>query len=230
MEGLEVKRKMACLVFLAVLTLAVGFLCAEAWGATPRNKDYDNTVKKFVSVVNGKLDAKEALGPFLALDEAKLSVYEQAHRAFFIGDLYFRLGDYEKCKEWTLKAIDDKELYEVPVFSKRRKKVYVHGFTAAAVLANAAAAFGHPEDIDMLESKIPSQDLKVRVFLRYCWSDSPQNSLRTILRFYKALACKNAGKLDEMREILELSSFKQGEIWVGTKLMPIAEAATAFLK
>jgi hypothetical protein len=71
-----------------------------------------------------------------------------------------------------------------------RKKI-VHGLTAAAVLANAAAAFGRPEDIDMLESKIPSQDLKTRVFLRYCWSKSPQNFLRTILRFYKALACKN---------------------------------------
>jgi tetratricopeptide (TPR) repeat protein len=207
----------------------VGVFCAEAWGAAPRNKDYVNATKKFFAVADDKLNAKEALDPFLAIDESKLSIYEQAHRAFYIGDLYFRLGDYEKCKEWALKAIDDEELSEVPVFSGR-KEIYAHGLTAVAVLANAAAAFGHPEDIDMLESRLSPQELRTRVFLRYCWEPSPQNYLRTILQFYKALACKNAGKLEEMREILEMSSFKQGEIWVGTKLMPIAKAAETFLK
>jgi hypothetical protein len=82
----------------------------------------------------------------------------------------------------------------------------------------------------MVESKIPPQELNTRVFVRYCWTSSPQNSLRTILRFYKALAYKNAGDLESMWEILELSSFKQGDIWVGTELMPIAKAAEAFLK
>jgi tetratricopeptide (TPR) repeat protein len=222
------KHKMANFALLLAVLL-VGVFYEEA-GATPRNKEYENAVKKFVSVVNGKLDAKKALDPFLAIDESKLSLYEQAHRAFYIGDMYFRLGDYEKCKEWTLKAIDDQDLYEVPVFSQRREEAYVHGLTAVAILANAAAAFGRPEDIDRIENKLSPQDLKTRVFLRYCWSSSPRNSLRTILRFYKALACKNAGDLEGMREILELSSFKQGEIWVGTKLMPMAKAAETFLK
>jgi tetratricopeptide (TPR) repeat protein len=218
---------MTCFALLAAL--AVGMYCAEAWGATPQNKEYNNATKKFVAVVDGKLGAKEALDSLLAVDGSKLSAYNEAHRVFYIGDLYFRLGDYEKCKEWTLKVVDNKELYEAPVRAKNRIS-YGHGLTAAAVLANAAAAFGHPEDIDMLESKIPSKDISARVFLRYCWISSPQNSLRTILRFYKALAYKNAGKLDEMREILEMSNFKQGSIWVGTKLMPIAEAAKSFLK
>ena len=220
---------MAGYIFLAALTLAGGVFCAEAWGAASGNKGFTNAFKKFMAVVNRTLDAKDALEPFLALNESKLSVYEQSHRAFYIGDLYFRLGDYEKCKEWTLKVIDNEKLYDVPVYSNKRQK-YVHGLTAVAILANAAAAFGHPEDIDMLESKISSQELKTRVFLRYCWNNSSQNSLRTILRFYKALAYKNAGKLDEMREILEISSFNKGEIWVGTSLMPIAEAASSMLK
>jgi tetratricopeptide (TPR) repeat protein len=221
------KRKMASLSLL--VALAVSMFCAEAWGAAPRNKDYGNAMKKFVAVVDGKLDAKEALDSLLALDASELSAYDETHRVFYIGDLYFRLGNYEKCKEWTLKVIDDKELYEAPVRHKS-KLLYGHGLTAAAVLANAAAAFGHPEDIDMLESKISSKEMTTRIFLRYCWNTSPQNSLRTVLRFYKALACKNAGDLEGMREILAISSFKQGEIWVGTKLMPIAEAAESFLK
>jgi hypothetical protein len=175
------------------------------------------------------LEAKEALESLLAVDGPALSDYDRAHWAFYIGDLYFRIGDYEKCKEWTLKVLDDKKLYEAPVTEKHRT-LYGHGLTAAAVLANAAAAFGHPEDVDLAESKIAPKDLTNQVFVRYCWTGSPKNSLREIFRFYKALACKNAGDLNGMREVLAMSALDKGPIWVGTRMTTIAEAKESLLK
>ena len=213
---------------LALLSLIVSVVFASsafAASAAAAKNAYNAAYKKVVSVVDGGLNTKEALDAMLAVDGDALPVYERAHRAFLLGDLYYRIGDYDKCKEWTLKVLDTKELYDVPVTDSNKKTLYSHGLTAVVILANAAAEFGKPEDIDMIESRLTVKDFTTKVFIRYCWRSSPQNSLRTMLRFYKALACKNAGDLETMQEIINESSFRTGDIRVGNKWMALQRAA-----
>jgi hypothetical protein len=84
------RRKMASFALLTALAVCV--FCAEAQGASNAKKDYNSAVKKFFAVVDGKLDAKEALESTLAIDGSKLSDYDQAHWAYYIGDLKTFMG------------------------------------------------------------------------------------------------------------------------------------------
>lgn len=217
--------------YLSILLLtALLFVTAlEARAASPEKQAYEKAVKKFYTVVNGKTAPKEVLDALMAADKPALSLYEQGHCAMYIGDLYYRLGDYDKCREWLLKILDDKEFYDIPVSSKASADNYKHGLAVAVVLANAAAEFGKPEDIEMIENKISKDELSTRVSIWYCWINKDKNTLRTLLRFYKALAYKNAGNTDAMNEVFAMSNFKTGKIRVENKEIPLKEAADQYL-
>jgi len=165
----------------------------------------------------------------LAVKTSGLTPYQQGHHAMFLGDLYYRLNDYPACREWLMKIFNDPDFYKIPVSSKATADNYGHGLAVAVMLANAAATNGKPEDIDYVESKVSKDDLSHRVSIWYCWLNRDKNTLRTLLRFYKALAYKNAGNLDAMHEVMSMASFKTGKIRVGNKEMPLDEAARLFL-
>jgi tetratricopeptide (TPR) repeat protein len=217
-------RKTVC----ALLLVAVVSFCGSEAFADAKSV-YDKALDKFYAAARGELDAREALDALLPTYETKLSAYDKAHCAMYIGDLYYRLDDYDQCKEWELKVIENKELYYTSVVNGDGQETYKHGLAAVVLLANAAAANGKPEDIEKLESGLSVKELATRVYVKYCWSNQPENMLYTILRFYEALAYKNAGNTEKMREIIEMSSFKTGEIRVGNTVMPIQDAAVRVL-
>lgn len=213
-------KKILLAVSVLLLVLSVNF------SAFAGDADYSKAVKKYFNVTDGKEDTKVALDALLPTYSDSLSLDNRFHSAFYIGDLYFRLGDYPNAKEWLLKCIENKEFYNIPVKIRGGQELHKHGLAAAVILAAAAAEFGKPDDIDLLESKIPQKELSSRVLVWYCWTSQSdkRSSMRTLLQFYKALAYKNAGNLDAMKKIVEMSSFRSGFVRIGNKVLPIEEA------
>jgi tetratricopeptide (TPR) repeat protein len=217
------------MIFLSLLVSMLLFITSGAFAASTA---YQVAADKFDAVANSLVDdesnTRDTLEKLLAVDSATLTDVDQAHVAMYIGDLYYRLGDYEKCQEWLLKVLDTKKLYDSPV-EWNSKYLYPHGLAAAVMLANAAATQGKPEDIDALEKKLSTTDLSTRVSLWYCWGGRPRNTLGTLLDFYKALAYKNAGQPDEAQQILEASDLRDGDIRIGNKIEPLAQAVDSYL-
>lgn len=214
-----------------ILVAIVLILTAANAQAASTPSDLKKAQNAFFDVFNNRNNAtpEKALELMLAVKTSGLTPYQQGHRAMYLGDLYYRLDDYAACKEWLLKIFDDPDFYNISVSLKTSEDDYGHGVAVGVMLANAAATNGKPEDIDYVESKISKDDLSRRVSIWYCWLNRDRNTLRTLLRFYKALAYKNAGDLDAMREVMSMASFKAGKIRVGNKEMPLDEAARLFL-
>lgn len=177
--------------------------------------------------MNGKIKPDEALNAILPT-YGGASAANKPYAAIQIADLFYRKGDYDSCREWVLKVLDSKELSDQQVYV-RVDGHWIPRFrqrlVASVILANAAAMKGKPEDIEMLESRIPKDELLSNVTIWYWNRDKGQNQLRTMLRFYKALAYMNSGNVAAAKDIAQLHSFNKGDIRVGNRRFALSEAS-----